>query len=182
MKKELTPNQALQLINHGPTILVTVMGEKGPNIITLAWSTPVSIRPPLLAISVAPARYSHDLILNSGEFVVNVPNASLLKQVHLCGTVSGRNRDKFKEAGLTPLPASKVKAPLIEECIGHIECRLYAHYTAGDHTIFIGQVVAGSVNEDLYDGHLITEKVEGQTLHHLGGNVYAIAGKRVYAR
>ncbi|MBC7328113.1 flavin reductase family protein [bacterium] len=182
MKRSLTPNQALQLINHGPTILVTAVGERGPNIITLAWSTPVSIRPPLLAISVAPSRYSHDLILNSGEFVVNVPNSSLLEQVHLCGTISGRNKDKFKEAGLTPIPANKVKAPLIKECIGHIECKLYAYYTAGDHTIFIAEVVGGSVDEELYDGHLMTDKVEGETLHHLGGNVYAIAGRRVRAR
>ncbi|MGB9797951.1 MAG: flavin reductase family protein [bacterium] len=182
MKRALTPNQALQLINHGPTILVTAVGEKGANIITLAWSMPVSIRPPLLAISVSPHRYSHNLILNSGEFVVNIPNASLLRQVHLCGTISGRNKDKFKEAGLTAIPASKVQAPLIEECIGHIECKLRAHYTAGDHTIFIGEVVAGSVEEELYDGHLMTEKEEGETLHHLGGNVYAIAGRRVRAR
>jgi len=181
MKKPLSPNQALNLINHGPTILVTAMGEKGPNIITLAWSTPVSARPPLLAISVAPSRYSHDLILTSAEFVVNIPNADLLQQVQLCGSISGRNRDKFKEAGLTPVPASKLKTPLIEECIGHIECKLYAHYTAGDHTIFLGEVVGGSVREELYDGHLITDKIEGQTLHHLGGNTYAIAGRRVSA-
>lgn len=181
-KKALTPSQALQLVNHGPTILVTVEGERYPNIITLAWCTPVSARPPLVAISVAPSRYSHSLILKSGEFVINIPNASLLQVVQRCGTVSGRNVDKFKDNNLTPIPASKVKAPLIAECVGHIECKLYDKFTAGDHTIFIGEVVAGAVNEDLYDGHLITDKEEGGTLHHLGGNAYAIAGKRVFAR
>jgi flavin reductase (DIM6/NTAB) family NADH-FMN oxidoreductase RutF len=122
----------------------------------------------MLAIAVAPARFSHDLIANSGEFVVNVPGSNLLKAVWLCGTKSGRDCDKFAEAGLTALPGRVVGAPLVGECFGHAECRVVDAPTAGDHTVFMGEVVAASVETSAFDGHLRLRRPY-HTLHHLGG-------------
>ena len=99
-------------------------------------------KPPMMAISVAPARFTHDLIANSGEFVLAWPGEELAEATMLCGTRSGRSYDKFAECNLTALPAEKVKAPLIKECLANLECRVVNKMTTGDHTIFAGEIVA----------------------------------------
>ncbi len=177
MKKEIPLSIANRLINSGPVILVTVHYEEKSNIITLAWQTPVSHTPPLVAISVGKTRYSHAMIEKSGEFVVNIPTHELLSVVDYCGSVSGRNVDKFKEMALTPQPAKEVVAPLIGECIGHLECKLSSSAPAGDHTVFVGKIVSASAEESLFDGYWMVD--QAKLIHHLGGDVYTLPDKRI---
>ena len=136
-------------------VLVTSVDETNkPNIITLAWSMPVSSSPPLLAIAVGKTRYSHKLVSACKEFVVNFPGEGLANETLLCGSISGRNKNKFEEAKLTPMRAEKVKPPVIKECARAFECRLVKEIGAGDHTIFIGEVVAAhklKEEKQLYD-------------------------------
>ena len=121
--------------------LVTVMDKDKPNIITLAWHSPLSFKPPLYGISIDSKRHSHNLIMDSKEFVVNFAPFGIVEKLHYCGRHSGRNVDKFRETGLTPVPAEKVNAPLIKECYSHLECRLAETKKCGDHTLFVGEVV-----------------------------------------
>jgi flavin reductase (DIM6/NTAB) family NADH-FMN oxidoreductase RutF len=171
-KKPIPLKRANRLINDGCTILVTSRQDEKESIITLAWQSPVSASPPMAVISVAPSRYSHDLISASGEFVINVPPISLMKAVWICGTVSGRDGDKFERAGLRREPAQKVSAALIAECIGHLECRVAQEVTAGDHTLFLGEVVAASAAEGLWDEVWLVDRKEARTIHHLGGSFF----------
>ncbi|MFH1503010.1 MAG: flavin reductase family protein [Candidatus Eisenbacteria bacterium] len=170
-----------RLVNHGPTILASCHHGGVRNAITLAWATPVSIDPPMLAIAVAPARFSHHLIERSGEFVVNVPGTRLLPAVWYCGTRSGRDGDKLRGAGLTASDASSVGAPLIAECFAHIECTVVDAPTEGDHTVFVGRVVSATVESEAFDRHL---RLVGRyhTLHHLGGPRFLTsAGTKIQA-
>jgi len=96
----------------------------------------------MMAISVAPQRFTHDLIANSGEFVLAWPGGDLAEATLYCGTHSGRTYDKFAECKLTALPAEQVKAPLIKECLVNLECKVVNKMTTGDHTIFAGVIVA----------------------------------------
>lgn len=178
MKKPIPLDHYNRLINHGPTVLVSSHHEGINNVMTAAWQTPISKEPPLVGVSIAPKRYTHELIEASGDFVVNVPTAAILEQVHGCGKVSGREEDKFVKFELTALPAKKVAAPLIGECIAHLECRLYERLTIGDHTLIVGEVIAASVEEESFDEFLLVEKEEAKTLHHLGSNVYTQPGER----
>jgi flavin reductase (DIM6/NTAB) family NADH-FMN oxidoreductase RutF len=174
--KSMPITSAYRLINHGPTVLITTkLGEK-INVMTAAWQMPVSVKPMLVAVSIGHKRFSHELILESREFVVNIPHLEMIKEVLCCGTHSGRDKDKFEVCKLTHVKAQKVGAPLIKECIGNIECRLYSHHEAGDHTIFVGEVVAASVKEGIFDSHLKVELDEAKTLHHLGGKVFCHPG------
>jgi flavin reductase (DIM6/NTAB) family NADH-FMN oxidoreductase RutF len=167
-KRSLDVSVVSRLLGHGPTVLVSCGRGAEANIITLAWTMPASIDPPMLAIAVAPPRHSHGLIERSGEFVVNVPGPRLLSAVWYCGTRSGRDGDKFKGAGLTAAPARVLATPLVAECFAHIECRVVCAVPAGDHTLFVGEAVATSAETLAFDGHL---KLRGRfhTLHHLGG-------------
>ena len=160
-----------------PVVLVTTVGRDGrPNIMSAAWITPVSSAPPLIAMSIGPDRYSHSLIEENGEFVVNIPSRGLVKEVEYCGRVSGKNLDKFKAAKLTAEPAKRVKAPIIKECIGHLECRIVNSIAAGDHTVFIGEVLAAYADESLFSERSWNLK-EAKVLQHLTSNFYSTPGK-----
>ena len=133
-----------------PVVMVTCGIEK-PNIITLAWVGTVSSDPPMVGIAVRKERHSHRLIEESGEFVVNIPGDELLEATDHCGQVSGRDTDKFAATGLTPEPASEVKAPLIAECHVNMECKVREKLELGAHDLFLGEVVAVHVDEEYVD-------------------------------
>jgi flavin reductase (DIM6/NTAB) family NADH-FMN oxidoreductase RutF len=133
-----------------PVVLVTCVDPAGkPNIITLAWAGTVCSSPPMVGIGVRPSRYSHDLIRDSGEFVVNLPSTAIAEAVDICGTVSGANVDKFQTTGLTPLLASKVRPPLIAECPVNLECKMTQALSLGAHTLFLGEIVAVQTDESV---------------------------------
>lgn len=136
-----------------PLVMATCAdGDGKSNIITLAWVGNVCSEPPMIGISVRPPRHSHALIKESGEFVVNIPSTSLAREVDYCGVASGRDVDKFKETGLTAVPGSKVGAPLIKECPINIECKVSQIVSLGTHDLFIGEVVAVHVDEEVLIG------------------------------
>ena len=116
------------------------------SICPLGWKMWTSAEPPIMAISVAPQRFTHELISRSGEFVLAWPGADLAETTLYTGTRSGRSTDKFAERELTALPATFVKAPLVGECLANLECKVTGKMTTGDHTIFIGQIVAVHIN------------------------------------
>jgi len=144
-KKTVKPTTALY---PTPVVLVTcVEGSQRPNIITLAWVGVVCSEPPQIGIAIRPGRYSHPIIEKTGEFVAAIPSEELLYAVDLCGTVSGRDADKFEKAGLTPEPATKVSPPLIAECPVNMECQVRHKLSLGTHDLFIGEVVAVHVDK-----------------------------------
>ncbi len=140
-----------------PAGLVTSVDREGnPNIITLGEIYNLSIRKPVIVgLGIAPERYSHELIRQCREFVVNLPTSRLYEKVLACGRFSGRQqRDKFAMAGLTPLAAHKVKPPLIAECPINLECRLIGDpEPIGDHDLFKGEVLVEHVDAELIDGN-----------------------------
>jgi len=133
-----------------PVILATCGTEK-PNIITLAWVGTVCSDPPMVGIGVRPNRYSHALIEETGEFVINIPGEDLLEVTDRCGHVSGRDVDKFATFGLTPEPASNVKTVLIAECPVNMECKVVQKISLGAHDFFLGEIVAVHVDEAVLD-------------------------------
>ncbi|MDH5754501.1 MAG: flavin reductase family protein [Candidatus Bathyarchaeota archaeon] len=178
-KAKINGSSSYRLLHPMHTVLVSCAGKTGkPNIITLAWAIPTSINPPLVAVSIAPRRHSHSLIEETKEFVVNIPTMNILKETLFCGRVSSRDHDKFKEAGLTPLPAKKVKPPIIKECVAHLECKLHDRFTTGDHTIFVGEIVEAYADKNAFTEGYNLEKAK--MIFHLGGNEFATLESKVF--
>lgn len=121
------------------TCLITSRHEGRDNVMTASWVMPVSFDPILFGVAVGEARYSHGLIKQGGAFAINLPHPGLQEAAVICGTVSGRDKDKFAEAGLTKEPG--ILVPLIKECPASIECEVVDRFRAGDHTIFVGKIV-----------------------------------------
>ncbi|MEW6724259.1 MAG: flavin reductase family protein [Bacillota bacterium] len=150
-KEELRASPVLLPV---PAAMISCADAQGrPNIITLAWVGVVCSEPPMLGIGVRPNRHSHQMIVESGEFVVNIPSINQVKETDYCGLVSGRDTDKFAATGLTPAPGKWTKAPIIEECPVNVECRLRQVVELGSHDLFIGEVVgvqadAGTIGDN----------------------------------
>ncbi len=144
-----------------PAVMVTTLGGSGrPNIITVSWAGIVCSEPPMLSISVRPERYSFGLLRETGEFVVNVPDRQIVTQTDLCGVISGRDKDKFHETGLTKGRSETVRAPIIMECPINIECKIEKELELGSHSLFIARITNVQISEQLVDeqGRLVTEK------------------------
>ena len=141
MKKSISADEAEDCFSGFPVVLGTVGGEKD-NIITLAMCHVFSFRPPYIGVGIGPKRFSHRLFKESKDFAINVPDRRLLRETEVCGSKSGRRVDKFEASGLTREKASKIPAPLIAECPVNIECVKVKEVEAGDHTWFIGEIVA----------------------------------------
>ena len=136
-----------------PAVMVSCgrEGEK-PNIITVAWAGTICSDPAMVSISVRKERYSHDIIKETGEFVINLVNKRLVRATDYCGVKSGRDVDKFAETRLTPQASRYVKAPGIEESPVNIECKVVQIIkTGGTHDIFIAEVVSVSVDDKYFD-------------------------------
>jgi flavin reductase (DIM6/NTAB) family NADH-FMN oxidoreductase RutF len=147
-----------QVVSHRPIYptpagLITSVDAAGrPNILTLGEVFNISIsRPVILGIAIRKERYSHHLISEAREYVVNLPTQEIAEQVWYCGSVSGRTVDKFAASGLTPLPAQRVRPPLIAECPVNLECKLLGVQEIGDHDLFLGEVIVQHVDESVLD-------------------------------
>ncbi len=136
-----------------PAVMVSVADREGrTNIITVAWAGTICTNPPMVSISVRPSRYSHHMIAETGEYVINLTTRELARAADYCGVRSGRDVDKWKEAGLTPLGSDVVKAPCIAESPVNIECRVVRTEQLGSHDMFIADVAAVHVDDQYMDG------------------------------
>lgn len=139
------------LLGPIPPVLVSCGTPEAPNVFTVAWAGIVNTHPPRVSISVRPSRHSYGLIQQSGEFVINLPTTALARAVDWCGVKSGRDVNKFKAMGLTALPASQVSCPLVGESPVNLECKVFQQIPLGTHDLFLADVVAVNVSEELLD-------------------------------
>ena len=134
-----------------PPALVSCGTMEKPNVMTAAWTGIVCTEPTLVYVSVRPSRYSHRLIKESGEFVINVPTTNLARAIDLCGVKSGKDVDKFALAGIHAAPCTKVKAPQVAEAPISLECKVKNITSFGSHDMFLAEVLAVNVDEKLID-------------------------------
>ncbi len=178
----LDPKRSTAVLFPGMSTLVTCKEGDKDNIIAITWQSSLCGDPPTVGISVTPKRFSYNLIKNSGEYIINIPNRDLLWELHYCGRTSGRDVDKFKETGLTREKASILEdTPQIKECIAHVECKICKVYSIANdaYSFFVADVVGITVDDRYFD------KISGwktgigntETLHYLGGTRYAVLGE-----
>ncbi|MDP4207165.1 MAG: flavin reductase family protein, partial [Bacteroidota bacterium] len=121
------------------------------NILTISWTGTIASDPPMCYISVRPQRHSYEIIKRTGEFVINLTTEDLAKATDWCGVRSGKQYNKWSEMGLTPMPASQVKAPIIAEAPVHIECRVKQIIELGSHHMFMAEVVNVMIDDKYID-------------------------------
>ncbi|MBC7251448.1 MAG: flavin reductase family protein [Anaerolineae bacterium] len=161
-----------------PVTLITCLDSAGePNVFTASWVGTVSSAPPQLAIGVRPYRYSRAAIEQTGEFVVNIPDEDLLQAVDICGHTSKVRANKFNLSGLTAVPASQLKTPLVAECPVNIECRVVHMISLNSHDLFVGEIVAVQVDEDVLDEAGFIDYGRVHPIAYLGNEYWSLGQK-----
>jgi flavin reductase (DIM6/NTAB) family NADH-FMN oxidoreductase RutF len=182
MRQSIDERDARRLLGGGPVALVSTSWRGNFNVMPGAFITPLSIDPPLVGIAVHPSRHTHDMIKFSEEFALNIPTRQLLHHVQYLGSVGGAELNKLELTRLPTFRARRVDAPLLEGCVGWIECGVHDAYVVGDHTLFVGKVVAAQAEKDAFDETWLLTDPEERPLHYLGVNRYAILGDVLEAR
>ena len=160
-------DETIKTLNELGLLLVSIDSNGKPNVMTIGWgSIGIIWYKPVFIVLVRPSRYTHKLIEETGDFTVNVPKRDMEHIIDFCGSVSGKEIDKFKEKNLTPLPSKKVKSPIIAQCPINYECKVIyktivdskiieksiisEYYSSGNyHTVFFGEILALYVDENL---------------------------------
>lgn len=132
---------AFAALVHGVYVITTRLADV-VNGMTASWVSQVSLNPLMLMVSIAPSRYSHDLIKKSGVFAINVLDSAQADLGKRFGYKSGRQVDKF--AGLEWTTAA-TGAPILPQAYACLDLKLKDTCPAGDHTLFLGEVVAAKI-------------------------------------
>jgi flavin reductase (DIM6/NTAB) family NADH-FMN oxidoreductase RutF len=168
MKKTLPLAAVYRLLEPGPVVLLTTAHKGRLNVMPMSWHTMIDFEPPLVGAVVSDRNYSFGLLRATGECVINIPTVELLAKAVACGNCSGRATDKFATIGLTPVPALRVKVPLVAECPANLECRVVDTRLVTQYNLFVLEVVKAWREP---------RPKRLQTFHHLGRGQFMIAGR-----
>lgn len=169
-KKKLPLSEVYKLIESGPTVMITASHKGKPNVMTISWTTMLDFDPPLIACVIGTQSWTRKMIEKTREFAINIPTVEMAKKVVACGNVSGRKIDKFAKFKLRKLRASKISAPLLDECYCNIECKVVDMAMAKKYDLIIAKGVAAWIRPS---------KKPPATLHHASGRNFIVAQKRM---
>lgn len=180
MKKDVPIARATRLINPGPVVLVTARHRDRMAVMPAAWAMPLSKAPPLVGVALHAARFTLEVVKSSQQFALNLPGRALVQDVRKLGAVSGHDvEDKFTLVGFSLAEPQQTNAPLIEQCLGWIECGLVDAVEVGDHILCVGEVLAAQAEEEAFDEAWLLEEEELKPIHHLGSNLFAVLEERI---
>ena len=168
--KDLPLSKVYQLLEPGPVILLTTARRGRANVMTMSWHMMVEFEPPLVACVVSGNDYSFDALRATRECVIAIPAVKLARKVVEVGNSSGRDLDKFEASGLTPLPARRVKAPLIAECFANLECKVADASLVNKYNLFILEVLKAWRDP---------AQKNPKTIHHQGYGKFVVDGKTI---
>ncbi len=168
------------LLGPLPAVMVTVGDMEKANVMTAAWCGVLSTSPTRVYISVRPSRFTHSILKESGEFVINLTTEQLARATDYVGIYTGAKVDKFKKCNLTRVPSKSVSAPTIAESPLALECKVFQVIESGTHDIFLADVVNVSCDESLLDdkGKICLDRAH--LLAYAHGEYFAL-GKRLGA-
>ena len=149
MQKSVDYSDAMKTKYPEPVVIVTAKDKnQKPNPMAVGWAMPASGSPPMFAVAIVPKRYTAQAINHSKCFTVTFPTEDMAGETLFFGTHSGHDLDKLKEVKLKTEPASKIDSVIFSDAVANFECTLHDQFTAGDHIVFVGKVVAAHKNTE----------------------------------
>ena len=170
MKKIFPLSKVHTLLESGPVIMVSTRSGGRINVMPMSWHTMLDFDPPLIGCVISGDSRTAAMLKASRECVICIPTREIADKALACGEVSGADTDKFARFGLTPVKASAVKAPIVDECYAAIECRLADASMSGKYDLFVLKAVKAWVDASIK---------HPKTIHHRGGGAFLVAGKAV---
>lgn len=169
-KHDFSVDRVRRLLEPGPVVLVSSGSGSETNIMTLGWQTVMQFQPSLIGCMISAGNHSFSLIRDSGECVINIPDAAMIDTVARIGNSSGAEIDKFEAFGLTPERSDQVEPPAIGECFASFECRLHDDVLVDSYNFFILEVVKA---------HVARDPDRFDMLHYRGDGEFQLSGRAV---
>jgi flavin reductase (DIM6/NTAB) family NADH-FMN oxidoreductase RutF len=166
--KRLPLGRVYQLLEPGPVTLLTTARRGRANVMTMSWHMMLEFEPPLVACVCSGANYSFEALRVTGECVIAIPARKLAPKAVKIGNCSGDEVDKFDAFGLTPVKASRVKAPLIAECFANLECKVIDKRMIDRYNMFILEVLVAWTDP---------KQKNPKTFHHHGYGRFVADGR-----
>lgn len=166
------------MLNPVPVVLITSKNKEGKiNVFTVGWIGTACTKPPMITVAIRPERLSYEYIKETGDFVVNLPNSRMVKEVDYCGVRSGKQTDKIKEMNFDIEDSKDVIAPLISQCSISLECKVKSITPLGTHDLFLAEIVNTHVDNNLIDtnGKIHFENADLITYSH--GEYFSVNSK-----
>jgi len=186
MREPVPLPKAYRLLNHGPTVLVSSQHDGRSNVMAAAWAMPLDFDPPKLAVVIDKSTFTRRLLEASGHFALSVPCRAVADITFTVGSVSGRDEDKLQARHIATFAGTTTAAPLIEGCVGWLECRVIAQPGVQQaHDLFLGEVLAAWADSRVFrDGrwHFDGAPDELRTLHHVAGGAFYSPSDLLLAR
>ncbi len=171
MRRALSLSKVYALLEPGPVVLLSSCRRGVANVMPMSWHMMVDFEPPLVACVLSDRNYSFDTVCKTRECVIAIPTVEIASKVVACGNCSGRDVDKFRAFGLTPVKATAVKAPLIAECYANLECVLADTRMARRCGMLVWEVK---------EAWLDRTKKNPRTIHHAGYGQFMVAGRTLH--
>ncbi len=173
-------NNPHRLLTPGSVVLISVGDGEDDNFFPVAWNMPLRKSPPMVAILSGKRHYSYQLMDKTGEFGLNIPDRSLAAKVIKSGKVSGHDiDDKFAHTGLTKIHAGHIKAPLVQEAVARMECRISQVNDMGGSALVIAQILHSEVRQDCFSDGKWDFSQGLELIHHMGGNQFAVSNTSI---
>lgn len=167
-KQDEPVSQIRRLLEPGPVVLVSAAWQGRQNVMTMGWHCVMEFTPSLVGCVIAAGNHSFEMIRQSRECVINIPEVAMAETVARIGNCSGDTVDKFAEFGLTAVAGVEVGAPLIAECHSSLECRLHDDRLVETYNFFIWEVVKA---------HVARRPKRPRTIHYRGEGAFMVAGE-----
>ncbi|MET3108579.1 flavin reductase (DIM6/NTAB) family NADH-FMN oxidoreductase RutF [Oxalobacteraceae bacterium GrIS 2.11] len=179
MRSNLPLDKCWKLLNHGPVTIITSAHGGKTNIMAASWAMPLDYDPPKLLLVLDGASYSRELVDASGEFGLQIPKRRIAAQTVAVGQTSGRDGDKFARFDLKTFPAQKIAAPMLEDCVAWMECKVIPD-ASQRYDLFIAEVVASYVDSRRFHDNqwdFGTDPLE-RTMHYISSGEFFATGER----
>ena len=181
MRQSVILEKSPRLLNHGPTVLVSSAHADKKNVMAASWSMTLDFSPPKVAVVIESSSFTRELIDKEGTFALNIPTRQLAEVTLKVGHNSGREMDKFKEFNINYFKAEKINAPLIEGCVGWLECKVIQEpHNQNEYDLFIGEIIAAHADDRAFkNGRWIQMPHELNTLHYVAGGAFFVASEMI---
>ena len=184
MRVDVPLAKAYLLLNHGPVTLISSRDGDRTNVMAASWAMPLDFDPPKVVVVIDRNTLTRELVDASREFAINIPPRALADTTLSVGSVTGRDADKWTRFGVAPMAASRIEAPLVEGCIGWLECRLLPERDVEQkYDLFVAEVVAASADDRVFSNgrwHFDDEAL--RTVHYVAGGQFFTIGAALMGR
>ncbi|HUL00152.1 MAG TPA: flavin reductase family protein [Nitrospirota bacterium] len=169
-KRAFPLSRVYRLLEAGPVVMVSTSYKGRINVMPMSWHMMMEFEPPLVGCVISNRNHTFGILKITKECIISIPTVEIAKKVVACGNTSGRTVDKVKAFGLTPKTATRVGAPLIDECYANLECKVVDTRMVFKYNLFVLEVIKAWINPSLKNPRMI---------HHIGGGLFKVDGRTI---